>query len=330
MPTSKFSDLIDAIPDQKGFSLADVLLRAKVLSHDLSGRKFRQWVNCELNGYDEGADVPNYLVVTARLLGSYDGYFGASHRNVPMPTSHLPPEIQPAFDEATFRQSVSYVEDLVSRDDGLVGINLDGTAINYLRENGTLISGMILNHVFKSISKHSLIQLLTNVRSRLLDFLLEVRDKYPDVGRDDNAVATVTGDDVDAAVDRKVYQNCTVIEGVQMGDTYHAGQVGAMGPNAHAENINFVQILRCAIGETSLADLANDLAQLRGGMLTAATNEQQDRAVAEVANAEDSARKGDAEGVLSHLRSAGQWALKLATDIGASAAAKAIEKSMGM
>jgi hypothetical protein len=327
---SRFSELIDAVADQKGYSLTDVLLRAKVLSHHLSGRKFRQWVDSELNGYDGNVEVPQYRVVSARLLGSYSGHFGATHSNVPLSTSHLPSDMREVFEQEMFCESVSYIEDLVNGDGHLVGKSLDGSVVNYMRTNGTRISNMILNHVFKSISQHSLIQLLTNVRSRLLDFLLELRDKYPELDKDDSAVAAVTGSDVDIAVDRKMYQNCTVIEGVQMGDTYHAGQAGAMGPNAKAENISFVQILRDAIGQTSLADLASELAQLRSAMLPAAVDAQQDTVVAEVAQAEDAAKKGDASGVLMHLRNAGQWALEMATKIGASVAAKAIEKSMGM
>jgi hypothetical protein len=103
-----------------------------------------------------------------------------------------------------------------------------------------------------------------------------------------------------------------------------------MGPGTKAENINFIQVLRDAIGEHSLADLANDLERLRTAMLSESKNEEQDAAVTAVAGAEDAAKKGDAKGVLASLKTTGKWGIDLATKIGAAIAAKAIEKSMGM
>lgn len=50
MSTSKFSQLIEDVADQKNHSLSDVLLKAKVLAHRLKSRNFRQWVNLEING----------------------------------------------------------------------------------------------------------------------------------------------------------------------------------------------------------------------------------------------------------------------------------------
>jgi hypothetical protein len=64
-----------------------------------------------------------------------------------------------------------------------------------------------------------------------------------------------------------------------------------MGPGSKAENINFVQLLRDAIGDKSLADLANELEQLRMAMLPESKNADQDEAVAAVAEA--AAKKGD-------------------------------------
>lgn len=101
-----------------------------------------------------------------------------------------------------------------------------------------------------------------------------------------------------------------------------------MGPGAKAEN--FVQILRDAIGNNSLADLANDLERLRTAMLTESKTVDQDQAVAAIAEAEAAAKKGDAKGVFAFLKSAGSWALDVATKIGTAVAASAIAKSMSL
>ncbi len=202
--------------------------------------------------------------------------------------------------------------------------------MNFLRSHGRKVSDMILNRVLKSVARHSLMELLSGVRSRLLDLLLEVREHHPELDENDPAANTVNGAEIDAAVEKKVYHNCTVFEGTEMGDHYHAGQAGAMGPGAKAENINFVQILREAIGDNSLADLASDLEKLRKEMLSKSKNEEQDDAVAAIAEAEGAAKKGDAKSVLSFLKRAGNWAAEVATKVGTEIAANAIAKSLAL
>ena len=157
-----------------------------------------------------------------------------------------------------------------------------------------------------------------------------MRAQHPELDSNDAAVTKVNPNDVDAAFERRVYNNCTVVENGDMRDNYQAGQAGAMGPNAKAENMNFVQILREAIGEHSLGELAADLEKLRAAMFAESKTTDQDEAVAAVAQAEDAAKKGDAKSVFGFLRKAGRWAFDVATKIGTSVASKAIEKSIGM
>jgi hypothetical protein len=189
---------------------------------------------------------------------------------------------------------------------------------------------MLLNGVQKYWSKQQMVSLLTSVRSRLLEFLLELRDKYPDLDKDDSVAASIAEAEIDSVMGARVYKNCTVIEGKEMRDVYQAGQAGAMGPGAKADNMNFVQVLREAIGGSSLADLANELESLRSAMLVDAKSAEQDAAVSAVADAEAAAKKGDSKGVLSFLKSAGQWGLDVATKIGTTVAGAAIQKSMGL
>jgi hypothetical protein len=226
---------------------------------------------------------------------------------------------------------VSYIEDVLNSQQGVIGKNVSGDVLNFLRRYGTGVDGMILNRALKTVARHSLVEVLSGVRSRLLDFLLELRDKYPELDTDDDATSGLSAGEVDAALERRVFHNCNVFEGAAaMRDVYQAGQAGAMGPGARAENINFVQILRDTIGDHSLADLANELERTRTAMLAESKSADQDNAVSAMADAEAAAKKGDAQGVFACLKRAGQWGLNVATTIGTAVAAKAIEKSLGM
>ncbi len=327
---SRFSQLIDEVADQKNHSLSDVLLKTKVLAHRLRSRTLRQWVNSEIDGYDDKTKVPDYRIIGCSLRGDFVGPFDSQIRNVPLSTSILPdPDIRESLEYEYIHNGIAFIEDILGRD-GPIGRSLDLYHISYLRKHGERIDGYVLNHVQKLISMHSLTALLASVRSRLLDFLLELRDKYPELDVNDDAAYRISEGEINSVMGAKVYKNCTVFEATEMRDIYQAGQAGAMGPRAQAENINFVQILRSAIGDSNLADLANDLERLRTAMLSESKNADQDEAVADVAEAEAAAKMGDAKGVFAFLKRAGKWAMDVATKIGTTVAAKAIEKSMGL
>ncbi len=325
---SRFSQLIDEVADEKKHTLQSVLMKAKVLAHSLKGKKFRRWVEAELNGYPT-PDVPPYRVVRAHLFGNFAG----SHliRDVPLSTLSLPSDIREFFETSKFRDGIAYIADLVtaqSETNETIGQNLDFTFVQYLRQRGVCISGHVLNEARLVIARQSLVALLDGVRSRLLDFLLELRDKHPNLDSDDEAPSKLNATEVDEVVERRVYSGCTVIEGGTMGDVYQAGQAGALGPGAKADNNQFIQVLRDSIKDASLADLAKELEWLRQSMLAESTNADQDQAVAEIANAEESAKRADAKGVMTHLKNAGKWSLDVATKIGTAVAAKAIEKAI--
>jgi hypothetical protein len=112
----------------------------------------------------------------------------------------------------------------------------------------------------------------------------------------------------------------------QMVDQYSAGQAGAMGPQSVAHHNTFQQIWVQSAGSIDLSKLAGELAQLRREMRARADEADHDEAVGAVASAE----KGYGPLSLDKLRSAGKWALEVATDISTTIAAEAIKKSMGL
>lgn len=129
------------------------------------------------------------------------------------------------------------------------------------------------------------------------------------------------------------YSSLTRERGVEvvMGDRYAVqGQVGAMGPNANAHDITFNQIWNQTMSKVDLPTLAAELARLRVTLRTRAETPDEDRIVADVGQAELSAKAGDGPAALRHLRSAGKWALGVATSIGVGMAVAAIKASTGL
>lgn len=116
-----------------------------------------------------------------------------------------------------------------------------------------------------------------------------------------------------------------------MGDQYNiTGQAGAIGPNSKAEKNTFNQVLQYAASSLDLHALAGELATLRKSMREQATEVEHDQAVARIGAAETAAKQQDGAGALEHLKSAGKWALDVATTIGTTVAAQAIQTAAGL
>jgi hypothetical protein len=118
---------------------------------------------------------------------------------------------------------------------------------------------------------------------------------------------------------------------ISMGDQYNVrGQVGAFGPNAKAENNTFNQAWQQAAANLDMKALAAELATLRASMRQQGTEIEHDQAIASIGAAESAAKNQDGAGALGHLKSAGQWAFDVATKIGTTVAAKAIQTAIGL
>jgi hypothetical protein len=116
-----------------------------------------------------------------------------------------------------------------------------------------------------------------------------------------------------------------------MGDKYNVtGQVGAVGSNAKAENNTFDQAWQQAAAGIDMLALASELTALRVSMRQQATEIEHDQATACVGAAESAAKKQNVTGALGHLKTAGTWAFEVATKIGTSIAAKAIQTAIGL
>ncbi|MET8702681.1 hypothetical protein ABZW10_28035 [Kitasatospora sp. NPDC004723] len=106
------------------------------------------------------------------------------------------------------------------------------------------------------------------------------------------------------------------------------GQTGAVGPNASVSNNTFNQAWALRPQELDLGKLAVDLASLRAAMQTQAQTAEEMISAGDVARAEVEANQGDGQSTLTHLRSAGRWALEIASRIGTETAILAISHAL--
>lgn len=98
------------------------------------------------------------------------------------------------------------------------------------------------------------------------------------------------------------------------------GSTGVIIGNANS------MVLNQGFDNQDLENLASELSQLRAEMKRQSQTVEEDIALGSIAKAEIAAKDGDKSGVVKHLKDAGKWAFDVATKIGVSVAAKAIEQ----
>lgn len=129
------------------------------------------------------------------------------------------------------------------------------------------------------------------------------------------------------------FESLLTIDGreVHVGDKYeisNTGQIGAVGTNAKVEGNVFSQRWSQLESQVDLDELAAELATLRSELRKSASSVEEDQAVANIGSAENAAKQKDGPSALKFLKAAGQWTLDVATKIGTTVAAKAIENAI--
>ncbi|MEO8154019.1 MAG: hypothetical protein ABI605_13185 [Rhizobacter sp.] len=184
-------DIVDLLSDGKG-SLTEALLKTKVLMHKIGYKELAEWVNDELNGYPPDKPVPPYRVIHSRLVGHLQN-IAYAHSNVMLPTQHLPEKTRRMFHENNMRESISVLERFANNDKGHLTVPVGP---EYHQQIDKVLDGFWVQRMWIQMEPTQVLHSVTEVRSRLLDFVLSLQDKLGDLKDDEVKEAAK---DIDAA-----------------------------------------------------------------------------------------------------------------------------------
>lgn len=168
------NELVGLLSDEKA-SLNQALLKTKVLMHKLGQQDLMTWVNDEINGYGEGKEVPQYRIVDAKVVGNICNG-GWRHSNTLLPIRHLPNHILEYLEKEKLRHALSVLEQFADKQPS-------GKLIHQIppEHNASLGeslgNGYWVETAWGQIEPSQVVQVLTEIRSRLLDFVLELQSK---------------------------------------------------------------------------------------------------------------------------------------------------------
>jgi hypothetical protein len=237
---SLFSDLLAETADEKNNAISSCLLKAKLLASKLRSRKFRQWVSAELDGYGRSElPLPQYRIDTGPVYGNFHGAGGMGVRGVQLPTSHWPAKHRALAEEIRFTQGARELEELMQLDSKTLHRQWSPDLVSlYRRDPGVGVTHCQLQYAYNEFTLASVAGVLHAIRTRLIDFLIELGEKHPDLEQSDAAAATVSEDDVTSVVEHKIFNNCNFIAGDQdMSNVINADDISVGGDFVVADAI---------------------------------------------------------------------------------------------
>lgn len=173
-------------------SLNEALLKTKVLLHRIGQKELVSWVNDEINGYDDDKVVPPYRQLRARVLGNISNV-RYRYSNYTLPTMHLEEHIREFLQNSPMGQALSVLETYAG---GGQNSLKRPTPPELLYALGQGIQGYSVESAWSEIQQSQVRQILVEVRSRLLDFVLALQDEIGESMTDEDAKKATSGLDV--------------------------------------------------------------------------------------------------------------------------------------
>jgi hypothetical protein len=179
----------DASAEDK--SVSTLLRKVKVLAARLKTVQLAEWVDHELVGYSNLAELPKYRgPFDAEVLGVFSDPFGRVLKNAPIPPVAFPKDYREGMlFRITFPQPIAEIESLSNSKDPLeLAWPANALALaNSMIQGGEvhIYEGMGIQHAWQRVSQSQLRAIIDNVRTRILELSLSIEEFAPDAGTKD-------------------------------------------------------------------------------------------------------------------------------------------------
>jgi AbiTii len=192
--------------------LAELLRKCKLLAARLGSKPLEDWLIWESNGYPETAPVPDYRIWRLEVLGNFEGPFGSSIKNAPIPIGmikFISEETKQQYERWACRQSIGSIQELLRKSD------TDYLVVNTGHLAAVIGTKLYKDQMFNCVEtwarsgRGHLVEVLNVVRNRILDFALAVEKEAPTAGEIQDETAS---QQIDSAKVNQIF-NLTVFGG---------------------------------------------------------------------------------------------------------------------
>src|SRR5579885_363811 len=182
--------LAQLIDDTAGSAVPvdELLRRLKVIATRARISEVEGWVQNELDGYEDAAQLPPYRgPFTAHVLGHFSGPFQSQAKNVPIGPLAFPKEYRDGhLFRVCFFESVAELEELAASTTSELTMPWPADALllaQILVRQGKLdLNGNVLQEAHKVIARSQIVGILRTVRDRVLALALRLEQENPHLG----------------------------------------------------------------------------------------------------------------------------------------------------
>lgn len=178
---NQLDDLLDNLVSEQDLSVS--LRKAKVLAYKLGNHEFKKWVDNELNGYSDEAQLPSYRKKKTVAMGDFISprYKITGHL---IPITHVPEKYRSYFTDVDIIEGIKELESMLEK------MNKGGKENTLRIAIPPEISGLLHSKVFeysqcmgawKILNPQTIVGIIETTRNVLLTFVLELSDKYPEL-----------------------------------------------------------------------------------------------------------------------------------------------------
>lgn len=163
--------------------VSDLLRKCKILAARLGNDDFKIWVDSELNGYELSDSIPSYRVYNNVLSkGHFSGAFGSGLRNADIPSNCFPKEFRKDLTTVSLVAPIAEIESLVQKfiKGKLLQQPWDSNFVAMF--NNKVYENMICVQAWKVIPSTKLEGIIDIVKTRILNFVLEIEAINPNAG----------------------------------------------------------------------------------------------------------------------------------------------------
>ncbi len=171
--------IIEELVSQKS-NLENVLIKTQVLAFKLKNDNLKNWVNNELNGYDDQEEIPEFRIVGTQVKGHlFQGLgFGGYQQllDTVLPIESLRNEELKFLREHKFEARISQLQELSKSKDGLIA----ELPYSFLVQMSKKMSPWEVIKAWKVIPPSAITGILSSIKSSLMNFLLELKEELGD------------------------------------------------------------------------------------------------------------------------------------------------------
>lgn len=180
--------IISDIADSK-IKIGDLLRKTRILAFKLQNDSLKSWLNCEVNGYSDEMELPDYRKLSAVLFGQITqdrGFAGmAQHAHFQLPVDHLDNKIRALVQSWNCFNPIAEIQDIIDTrsNEGCVHVTCNTNVIPLIQQG--LVRNVYINQIWLEVQIYDLVNIIESVKNQLLEMMLNV-DSELDLGADFN------------------------------------------------------------------------------------------------------------------------------------------------